>query len=70
MKRKVKWVPVYETGDLLSNGKKAKPIGRMRDPDATIGVVLDSAAWRHLFGESVKFGGTPGPRRRPSKINA
>ena len=37
MKRKVKWVPVYETEDFLENGKKAKPIGRMRDPDATKG---------------------------------
>ena len=63
MKRnKVKWVPIYETEDFLKNGKKAKPIGRMRDPDTTIGMVLDSAAWKHLFGESVKTGGRPGAK--------
>ena len=62
IKSKVKMVPIYETEDFLENGKKAKPIGWMRDPDTTFGVVLDSAAWRHLFGESIKTGGAAGAK--------
>ena len=54
VKRKVKMVPIYETEDFLKNGKKAKPVGRMRDPDTTFGVVLDRATWDRLFGNRRK----------------
>ncbi len=47
-------VPIYETEDFLENGKKAKPIGWMRDPDTTFGVVLDRATWDRLFGKTKK----------------
>ena len=54
IKSKVKMVPIYETEDFLENGKKAKPIGWMRDPDTTFGVVLDRATWDRLFGKTKK----------------
>ena len=54
IKSKVKIVPVYDAEDFFKNGKKAKPVGKMRDPDTTFGVVLDRAAWEHLFGNRRK----------------
>jgi len=54
VKSKAKMVLVYDAEDFFKKGKKARPVGKMRDPDTTFGVVLDRAAWEHLFGNRRK----------------
>lgn len=54
VKSKAKMVPVYDAEDFFKKGKKARPVGKMRDPDTTFGVVLDRATWDRLVGKQTK----------------
>lgn len=49
IKSKAKMVAVYDAKDFFEKGQEAKPAGRMRDPDTTIGLVLDRATLERLL---------------------